>query len=288
MSDNRSIGFGCPMWHHDQWRGHWLSSGSSGETSLRQYSRVFNSIEGNTSFYHLPDESSLRRWQQAVSAGFRFCFKFPQQVSHGQDLDEHSDELNVFLTRMGLLEEQIGLLMLQLPARFSPAQLPRLNRFLSALPREFDYGVEVRHPEFFQNVSYARQLNELLTSHRVNRIIMDTQGLFAARANNELLKEVQHKKPKVPVHVVTTADKPVVRYVGHPSLASNPQWYRRWQTKLEQWQRAGKQPFMFFHMPDNAYAPWLAKHFARDWANQSQAPGFQVDIPDRVEQGGLF
>jgi uncharacterized protein YecE (DUF72 family) len=51
---------------------------------------------------------------------------------------------------MSPLANRIGQYWLQLPAAFGPRDMPALWQFLDALPREFTYGVEVRHPIFCQ------------------------------------------------------------------------------------------------------------------------------------------
>ena len=48
---------------------------------------------------------------------------------------------------------------LQLPATFGPRDLPALWPFLDGLPRDFTYGVEVRHPEFFAKGEVEKALN---------------------------------------------------------------------------------------------------------------------------------
>lgn len=39
--------------------------------------------------------------------------------------------------------------MLQLPKAFAPQHLAKLAAFIELLPKELNYGVEVRHPDFF-------------------------------------------------------------------------------------------------------------------------------------------
>ena len=50
---------------------------------------------------------------------------------------------------LGPLRDKIGTLFLQLPPRFTAEQLPRLQTFLDALPRDYHYAVELRDPAMF-------------------------------------------------------------------------------------------------------------------------------------------
>lgn len=251
---------------------------------LEDYAKVFNSVEGNTSFYHVPDRGQLQRWMEAVPDGFRFCFKFHQGISHHQLLDNVNQQTLDFLRLFSGFEDKLGCLMLQLPARFGPAMLPRLAAFLQGLPTDFQYGVEVRHPAFFEKGDAEVALNRLLLKHGVNRIMMDTRGLFACADDDGLIGEVKQKKPRLPVNVIATGQRPVIRFVGHPEIAENAGYLRPWMQKLSTWLDQGKQPFMFFHMPDNGQAPLLARQFFRQWPQA----GIDVALSCPNRQASLF
>ena len=75
--------------------------------------------------------------------------------------------------RMSPLESRIGQYWLQLPATFSPRDLPALWQFLDALPKCFTYGVEVRHPDFFAKGEAEQLFNRGLHERGVNRVILD-------------------------------------------------------------------------------------------------------------------
>ena len=79
------------------------------------------------------------------------------------------------------------------------------------------------------------------------------------------ITEVQAKKPRVPTHVIATGNAPIVRFVGHQNINQNAQYYQPWITKIKAWLDAGKNPSIFFHMPDNKDAPWLAAAFINDY-----------------------
>ncbi|MBN7819082.1 DUF72 domain-containing protein [Bowmanella yangjiangensis] len=277
---------GCPMWHMDAWSGSIFPAATPSAQSLYHYSRLFNSVEGNTSFYQIPDEANLRRWQQSVPERFKFCFKFHQSISHHQLLQDVEQQTLDFLARFRPMATQIGCLMLQLPAHFGPRYLPRLQHFLQRLPDDFVYAVEVRHPAFFAKGDEERQFNRLLLDNGVNRVIMDTRGLFSAKGNKGLLGEVKMKKPRVPVNVIATGAHPVVRFVGHPDILANRRFYQSWHSKLQQWLDEGRTPFVFFHLADNSDAPWLAEQFFQDWPNKNSP--FTVNLPRQASQSSLF
>jgi uncharacterized protein YecE (DUF72 family) len=53
-----------------------------GITSLEEYARHFNCVEGNTTLYALPRAEIVSRWYEQTHDDFRFCFKFPATISH--------------------------------------------------------------------------------------------------------------------------------------------------------------------------------------------------------------
>ena len=136
--------------------------------------------------------------------------------------------------------------------------MPALEGFLQRLPKDFTYGVEVRHRAFFNKSDHERALNRLLIAHQCNRIIMDSRPLFAAQADTPAMIDAQQKKPQVPVHPIATAHQPVVRFIGQLDADINSVFFKQWCNKLALWISEGKQPYVFIHTPDNAFAPELA------------------------------
>jgi len=49
---------------------------------LRAYSRAFDFVEVNTTFYRLPQASDIARWRESVPASFAFSVKAPRQITH--------------------------------------------------------------------------------------------------------------------------------------------------------------------------------------------------------------
>lgn len=120
------IYIGLPQWSHPKWV-------RLGITSLEEYARHFNCVEGNTTLYALPKPEVVLRWREQTTDDFRFCFKFPATISHQAALRHCDDLVTEFLTRMSPLAPRIGQYWLQLPATFGPRELPALWHFLDSL-----------------------------------------------------------------------------------------------------------------------------------------------------------
>lgn len=243
------IYIGLPQWSHPKWV-------RLGITNLEEYARHFNCVEGNTTLYALPKPEVVLRWREQTTDDFRFCFKFPATISHQAALRHCDDLVTEFLTRMSPLAPRIGQYWLQLPATFGPRELPALWHFLDSLPGEFNYGVEVRHPQFFAKEEEEQTLNRGLHQRGVNRVILDSRPVHAARPHSEAIRDAQRKKPKVPVHAVLTAKNPLIRFIGSDDMTQNRELFQVWLQKLAQWHQTTT-PYLFLHTPDIAQAPEL-------------------------------
>ena len=108
-----SLYLGLPQWSHPAWPGQLLGVGARPAEHLAHYARVFNTVEGNTTFYASPTPETVRRWADAVPPQFRFSFKFPKEISHQSDLVSAGKQVAAFITLLGPLHGQLGLLKLK-------------------------------------------------------------------------------------------------------------------------------------------------------------------------------
>ncbi|MGP2048534.1 DUF72 domain-containing protein [Klebsiella aerogenes] len=253
-------------------------------SKLVHHARHFNCVEGNTTLYALPKAEIVDRWYQQTHDDFRFCFKFPATISHQAALRDCDDLSHEFFTRLAPLESRIGQYWLQLPATFGPRDLPALWQFLDTLPKNFTYGVEVRHPEFFAKGDAEQQLNRGLHQRNANRVILDSRPVHSAVARNPAMIDAQKKKPKVPVHAVMTAEQPMVRFIGSDDMAQNRELFRVWLQTLPKWHQSAT-PWLFLHTPDIAQAPELVDTLWEDLRAVLPGVGAAPSIP---QQSSLF
>ena len=130
------------------------------------YSRRFTTVEGNTTFYSVPDAATVSRWASQTPDGFQFCPKLPRQITHQGKLVPQIPQLLSFVERMQGLGDRLGVLFAQLPPSYGPAEFADLAAFLRLVPPEVTLAVEVRHLGWFEP-EQADRLNELLASFGV-------------------------------------------------------------------------------------------------------------------------
>ena len=251
---------GCPSWNEAGWRGSLYAPSTRPAEFLGDYCRVFNAVEGNTTFYAWPSADTVRRWSERMPAGFRFCAKLPRDISHEGDLRERLGATREFLNLLEPLGERLSPLWLQLSAAFGPQRLPELSDWLDALQGR-PLAVEVRHRAFFAKGEEERQLNRLLHERGVERICLDSRALFACASSDPAVLHAQAKKPRVPVRPAAFTTHPQVRFIGGPDLDANQPYLEPWLDKVAGWIEEGRQPYVFLHTPDNLLAPQQARRF---------------------------
>ncbi len=253
---------GCPAWNTADWLGSLYPPGTPASALLAAYASVFNTVEGNTTFYAWPAEGTVARWAEQMPAGFRFCAKFPREISHGGDLRLQREEIGRFLARLAPLGARVTPYWLQLPAQFGPARLAELQAVLGWMEGR-PLAVEVRHPAFFARGEEERALNRLLRDHGVERICLDSRALFSCRSQEPAVLHAQRVKPRLPVRPTAFSAAPQLRFIGHPALAANDAFLAPWLDKLAGWIEQGLTPHVYLHTPDNRQAPELALRFHR-------------------------
>lgn len=276
------------MWSLPEWVGTFYKDKSRPEEFLSQYGSVFNAVEGNATFYNVPETNQIVEWGRKVPAGFKFCFKFPKEITHNRMLHK-SEELTLeFIERFEPIRDKLGPFMIQLPADFNEGLLYRLENLLSILPMTFSYAVEVRHRDYFDHGDHEHNLIKLLKSYGVDRVIFDTRKLHSSRSDDPSVKKAQKKKPKVPVRFSAIGSRPIVRYVGTNDILNNEAYLKEWAIVVADWIKEGRHPYVFIHSPDKVSQPALCSHFHKLLSRLMELPPLPEWPVNRKTQLGLF
>lgn len=280
---------GCPAWSIPEWRGTFLPAKTRTSELLSEYSKTFNTVEGNSFFYALPKIDVVQRWATQAAEGFEFCFKVPRDISHAGALTGKGTVFERLLQCLECVHRagRLGSTFLQLHASFSSERLDELEGFCSHWPESFPLAVEVRHLDFFTDESIAQRLNQLLESHKVDRVIFDSRALFHAPPSDPAEEKSQGRKPKLPVRWQATGQRPMVRFVGRNAIESVRRWQEEVAEKVATWIGEGKRPYVFMHTPDDSRAPYLCRQFHQ--LLQKQIPALpDLVFPQKEEQIELF
>lgn len=175
--------FGTSTWTYPGWSGlvyqRSYPKNAPAARMLEEYARfpLFRTVGIDSSFYRPPEPATLDGYSRALPAGFRCTSKVWDQItvhtyggprSEGKSGERNPDFLNaeLFIREMYRpyqehFRDHTG------PFVFEFQTIPRyagigaqefadqLDRFFAALPREGQYAVEVRNPEFLESPYFA-------------------------------------------------------------------------------------------------------------------------------------
>ncbi|MBM0743339.1 DUF72 domain-containing protein [Phormidium sp. CLA17] len=258
---------GCALWGYKDWVGELFPPGSQASNFLQLYSQRFTTVEGNTTFYSVPDAKTVARWAATTPEGFRFCPKLPKQVTHTGLLYPQLPQAQQFVEQMqGLCtgtppanKTRLGPIFAQLPPSYSPDYFSDLQAFLTALVQEnAEFALEVRHQDWFKPPC-AQRLTALLHRLGIGRVLLDTRPIYDVPDDPQLHSE--RKKPRVPVEFSVTASFSLIRYISHPNPETNLPFLQDWLTYIDQWLRQGTHIYLFVHCPLEARSPANARYF---------------------------
>jgi len=273
---------GLPAWAYPGWKDRYFPGHPS---PLAHYAKVFNSVEGNTTFYRVPDKKTVEAWLTAVrDRDFRFCFKLPRTITH--EREPSWADLRQFLEVTAPLRAYMGPLLIQFPARLGPDDLNTVQKLFGQLPKDLESVIEVRDPRFF---SQPELLEPLLERHQCGRVIMDTRPIYLGDGQHPEVLAARHEKPDLPVLDLSYNDKVFLRLVLHPDPHCNRPYVEDWVERIAAHIQCGQQPWVMIHCPNNLRCPEFAKVFHQGLMAHptirrlEPLPGWSVPV-----QGELF
>ncbi len=254
-----SIYVGCAKWNKTDLK-NFYPHGTKDE--LTYYSRQFNSIELNATFYSMPGREQVITWRNKAPDGFRFFPKVTQSISHMRRLNDVQMLTDEYCDNISNFEDRLGMVFLQLHDNFKYKNYDRLVSFIENFPKAIPLAVELRNTEWFNDVAVCKEVYELFEKHQVTNIIVDTAG------RRDLL------------HMRLTTPKVFVRYVG----ANNPQSDRErlddWVERLKIWVDQGIRDIYFFvHQNIEVESPLLSAYFIEKLNKQF---GTNLQIPKLI------
>ena len=148
---------GCSGWSYSSWQGPFYPKGIENSKWLRYYSKVFNYVEIDSTFYRIPNEFTVKNWYQRTPENFRFTAKIPKVITHDKRLSDFNEaQLSYFFDSISELKEKLLALLIQLPPSIDIVEgLDALRNILPYLDKGYRYAVEVRHRSWFQDLAYS-------------------------------------------------------------------------------------------------------------------------------------
>ena len=269
---------GCQGWNYDDWvtgaGGRvFYPRGTRAAAMLEVYSRAFETVEVDSTFYAIPPLSTFENWAKRTPPGFTFSLKLPQEITHERALGSGSAELlEEFSDRARALGEKLACVLIQLPPQFelTPEAGRSLRKFIPRLPRDIRFSIE------FRSSSWLKQsVLDFLMEHGVSPALVEGQWI-APEDNWQLAERL-------------SADFVYVRWMGARNLTRFDVVQRPQDESLRAWakiiSRLTERPALTYAYFSNFYeghAPASANKLKRLLGQRA------VEAADLEDQPSLF
>lgn len=260
-SKTRKIYMGCAKWGRPEWVGKIYPPKTKEKDFLEHYVQHYNSIELNATHYKVYDEAAIKKWSdKAGTKDFKFCPKMYKGVTHFGKLTGKEFISDEFLKGISAFGKHLGPVFIQVSESFSPKRKDELFAYLKTLPKDLDFFVEVRHPEWYSDKKISEEYFDTLKKRRLGAVITDAAGRRDC------------------AHMHLTMPKTFIRYVGN---SLHPTDYSRiddWAKRIKFWLDTGlKELYFFMHMHNEATSPELTVYLA-DKLNKSCGLNLQKPV----------
>jgi uncharacterized protein YecE (DUF72 family) len=229
---------GTSGWSYGHWQDLFYPKDLPSGKWLEFYCQHFDTVELNSSFYHLPKKKTFENWRRRTPLDFLFSVKASRFLTHLLKLNNSREPLKNLLDNASGLGEKLGPILFQLPPNFH-LDLERLKKFtqhLLALGKGAGFAFEFRHQSWFCDEVY-----ELLQKNNLALTFSDT--------------------PNYPLVEKITTDFIYIRLHGHKKLYASKYStaeLQQWTAKIKSWLAAGLDVFVYFDNDSEANAIWNA------------------------------
>jgi len=165
---SRPVRIGCSGWQYKDWRERFYPKGCAQRNWLEFYSRTFDTVEVNSTFYRLANRDAVARWLEQTPEDFVFALKASRYMTHIKKLTDLPESMQRYYDRIEPLVEspKLGPIVWQLAPWFKRDD-ERLRYALGQLPAG-RHCVEFRHETWF-----VPEVYEMLREFRVALVIGD-------------------------------------------------------------------------------------------------------------------
>ncbi len=239
---------GTSGWNYEGWKGSFYPEKLPRTKWLEYYTRNFQTIEVNATFYHEMRKSTYKKWREGTPDGFCWAVKANRFITHIKRLRDVAEPLKRFFGSASVLGDKLGPVLFQLPPSLGfdravleefCASLHDAARSSAGLPEGVRCAIEPRHESWMQDEALAC-LREL----GFGFCISDTGGRY-------------------PYTEAVTSDFAYIRLHGpttlYASSYSGPE-LERWAARIA---ALDKDAYIYFDNSVMAYAPTNALELKR-------------------------
>jgi uncharacterized protein YecE (DUF72 family) len=226
-----SVLVGTSGWVYDHWVGRFYPEDLPEKKWFDYYSRRFDTVEINNSFYRLPSRATFAGWRKAAPEGFLFTVKASRYITHVKKLKDPEEGVLNFYQNLSGMGDRCAAVLFQLPPKWH-LNLDRLARFFEVAPGDYRIVFEFRDSSWL-----AEEVYDLLRA----------RGAALCAADS----------PFYPGPRVVTSDFVFFRMHGgrgpeRPSYGAKE--LRGLASEIDEHLRDGRDAFAYFNNDHNGYA----------------------------------
>ena len=256
--DLEKLRIGCSGWSYKDWQGIFYPRGLAAKDYLPYYSKVFDCVEIDSSFYRVPNQFMVSQWNANTPAGFVFSPKLPKKITHENKLKDSESTLVYFYSVLSKLKDKLGPIAIQLPPSIKlSTHEGAMKEFISQLRPEFKHAIEFRHKSWFTPDVYS---------------LLEKNNIAMVWSLNQYVETPP----------VMTADFIYLRMVGDREITEFTGVQRDRSADMKRWAEAVKESsgkfesgYVFFNNHFAGFSPESANEFRRllglmelDWKAQ--------------------
>lgn len=146
----KSLYIGTSGFSYPAWKNKFYPEKMPSSKWLSYFSEQFNTLELNSSFYHFPKVTTLKKMHDSTSEDFLFSIKMNRLVTHYQRMKNTSGKITEFIeTAEEGFGEKLGCILFQLPPSFN-FTAENLENIIENVPHEKRCVIEFRHLSWWQ------------------------------------------------------------------------------------------------------------------------------------------
>lgn len=241
------VHIGTMGWSYNFWVGNFYPTGLTSKDFLLEYSKHFDTVEVDSTFYRIPRQETVLEWKDKTPPDFLFAVKFPRTITHIKKLKNCDTILDIFLKRIAQLQSKLGPLLLQFPPAFKQEHLPLLSDFLTILPAGYRFAVEVRNQQLLGD--------SLFSLLRRNEVALALVG----NSHTPIIEEITADFAYIRLEGDRTKVKGTIGRVEVDRAID----IRRWAEKIRMLRDTSKKVFVYVSKIFSGHPPTDAKHISR-------------------------
>ncbi len=151
------INIGCAGWDYNDWVGAFYPKPLERYNHLEFYTKFFDIIEINSTFYNIPKKSTVLNWYNQVPPDFKFVVKVWQKITHNLNDPDLDYTISQFFNNLTPLQEKVIAYLLQFPPwfKFTEKHLNQLKKLSKELPPKNRYVIELRDNSWFKEEIFS-------------------------------------------------------------------------------------------------------------------------------------